>query len=95
MKKVLVIRKAKIYIHVELDDGSKLVLKEDTVVKHMLYKGMMLDEEKPDYTFEEIERAFYFQQYSDFIDGQNARNEKNRHPERNRTVDDLLKNILQ
>ncbi|MBP3940929.1 MAG: RecX family transcriptional regulator [Christensenellaceae bacterium] len=46
MKKILLIRKAKIYIHVELDDGAKLVLKEDTVAKHMLYKGMMLDDEK-------------------------------------------------
>lgn len=39
-----------------------------------------------------MERLFYEQQYRSFIEGQNARNEKNRHPERNRTAEDLLKN---
>ena len=37
---------------------------------------------------------YYEDHYSDFIKGQNARNEKNRHPERNRTTEDLLKNKM-
>ena len=35
---------------------------------------------------------YYTAQYGDFIFFQNERNIKNRHPERNRTVEDLLKN---
>ena len=35
---------------------------------------------------------YYTEHYSDFVDAQNARNEKTRHTERNRTVGDLLKN---
>ena len=48
--------------------------------------------EQPDFSFEEIERMYYYEHYSDHVDAQNARNEKTRHIERNRTVDDLLKN---
>ena len=48
--------------------------------------------EQPDFSFEEIERMYYYEHYSDHVDAQNARNEKTRHTERNRTVDDLLKN---
>lgn len=48
--------------------------------------------EQPDYSFEEIERMYYTEHYSDHVDAQNARNEKTRHTERNRTVGDLLKN---
>lgn len=47
---------------------------------------------QPDFSFEEIERIYYYEHYSDHVDAQNARNEKTRHTERNRTVDDLLKN---
>lgn len=56
------------------------------------FTSAMIDEENPDYTFEEIEHAYYYRHYSEFIYNQNARNEKNRHPERNRTVEDLLAN---
>ena len=42
--------------------------------------------------FEEIEKLYYVQHYGDYVDAQNARNEKSRHTERNRTVEDLLKN---
>lgn len=45
--------------------------------------------EQPDYSFEEIERMYYTEHYSDHVD---ARNEKTRHTERNRTVGDLLRN---
>ena len=44
--------------------------------------------EQPDFSFEEIERIYY----SDYVDAQNARDEKTQHTERNRTVEDLLKN---
>ena len=38
-----------------------------------------------------MEQYFYASQYQNFVNNQNARNEKNRHPERNRTTNDLLK----
>ena len=61
------------------------------------YRGFTTPElrEKPeqsDFSFEEIERMYYYEHYSDHVDAQNARNEKTRHTERNRTVEDLLKN---
>ena len=43
-------------------------------------------------TFEEVEEMFYSSQYRNHVESQNQRNEKNRHPERNRTTLDLLKN---
>ena len=45
--------------------------------------------EQTDFSFEEIERMYYYEHYSDHVDAQNARNEKTRHTERNRTVEDL------
>lgn len=45
-----------------------------------------------DFSFEDIERMYYASKYGDFVDAQNERNEKARYPERNRTVEDLLKN---
>jgi len=50
------------------------------------------DGNTPDFSFEQIEQAYYLQHYSDYVDAQNARNEQRRHAERNRTVEDLLKN---
>lgn len=50
------------------------------------------DTEQPDFTFERIEKIYYTEHYADHIDLQNTRNEKTRHTERNRTVEDLLKN---
>ena len=48
---------------------------------------------EPDtFSFEDVERQYYSNQYSTFVAAQNERNEKARHPERNRTIDDLLKN---
>ena len=46
----------------------------------------------PDFSFEQIEHAYYLEHYGDYVDAQNARNEQRRHSERNRTIDDLLKN---
>ena len=45
-----------------------------------------------DATFEEIERAYYTEHYANFVSGQNARNEKTRHTERNRSIEQILKN---
>lgn len=50
------------------------------------------DPGQPDFSFEEIERMYYTEHYGGHILAQNARNEKTRHTERNRTVEDLLKN---
>ena len=60
------------------------------------YRGFTTPElrenpEQPDFSFEEIERMYYYEHYADHVDAQNARNEKTRHTERNRTVEDLLK----
>ena len=37
-------------------------------------------------SFEEVEQLFYKIHYQDYVEGQNARNLKNHHPERNRTM---------
>ena len=61
------------------------------------YRGFTTHEfrenpEQPDFSFEEIERMYYYEHYGGHVEAQNARNEKTRHIERNRTVEDLLKN---
>ena len=61
------------------------------------YRGFTTHEfrenpEQPDFSFEEIERMFYYEHYGGHVEAQNARNEKTRHTERNPTVEDLLKN---
>lgn len=43
-------------------------------------------------SFEEVERLYYEEHYSDYINAQNERNEKCGHSERNRTVDALRTN---
>lgn len=54
------------------------------------YHGISKDGKLAEMTFEQVEEKFYEEIFADFIQGQNARNIKNRHPERNRTVKDLL-----
>ena len=49
------------------------------------------DEDLAD-TFDEIEKEFYAIHYQGYVDAQNERNLKNRHPERNRTTDDIRHN---
>lgn len=49
-------------------------------------------QEELEVTFEEVEREFYKIHYQGYIDGQTKRNRKNRHPERDRTTDDIRKN---
>ena len=46
----------------------------------------------PDFCFERIEQIYYTDQYGEYVNEQNERNLKNRHPERCRTTRDLLKN---
>ena len=48
---------------------------------------------EPKASFHDVEKMYYEDHYSDFIKGQNARNEKN-HLERKRTTEDLLKNKM-
>lgn len=49
--------------------------------------------DKPDgISFEQIEIQFYEETFGETVRNQNARNERNRHPERNRTVEDLYRN---
>ena len=45
-----------------------------------------------DISFEDVELLYYTSHYTAFINAQNERNIKNRHPNRNRSVEDLLKN---
>lgn len=49
---------------------------------------------EPEASFHDIEKMYYENHYSDFIKGQNARNKKKHHPERNRTTEELLKNKM-
>ena len=58
------------------------------------YQGYCLngDTSERKMTFTEIEKAYYFEHYGDHVDAQNERNEKAGHAERNRTIDDVLKN---
>lgn len=42
-------------------------------------------------SFEEIELAYYRENFGEYVQNQNARNEKQRHPERNRTIEDMYK----
>ena len=52
-----------------------------------------LDPQDPDdlaATFSEVERQFYETHYTAFVEGQNERNAKIRHTERNRSIPDLL-----
>lgn len=55
------------------------------------YQGMRIgcEDETGIKSFEEIEAMFYEEHYSGFINAQNQRNIENRHPERNRTLEDL------
>lgn len=55
------------------------------------YHNPLLDEdkEKTSLSFDEVEAAFYYEQYVDYCDGQHERNKKTGHPERDRTPEDL------
>ena len=76
--------------HIDLERGRKNVYWD-------CYRGYTTlenreDSSQPDFSFEQIERIYYTEKYAASVNAQNARNEKTRHTERNRTVEDLLKN---
>ena len=56
------------------------------------YNGAWTAGKAPERSFADIELQYYEQHYSAHVFAQNARNEKNRHPERNRTAQTLLNN---
>jgi hypothetical protein len=51
----------------------------------------MKDPDRTFMTFEEVESQFYRIVYHESVEAQNERNIRNRHPEMNRTTEDLLK----
>ena len=54
------------------------------------YGGLYrMDEQEDHPSFAEVEKRFYEERYRDFTKKQNARNEARRHPEKNRTPEDL------
>ena len=54
------------------------------------YTGLYRTDEQEDHPgFAEVEKRFYEERYHDFTEKQNARNEARRHPEKNRTPEDL------
>lgn len=59
------------------------------------YQGYTLpndENKKAEFTFSQVEKAYYFNQYSDHCDAQNERNRKCRHYDRVKTTDGLLEN---
>lgn len=44
-------------------------------------------------TFEDVELTYYKENFGEYVQNQNARNEKQRHPERNREVEDLYRDV--
>ena len=59
------------------------------------YQGYttMADRGKEDnFSFNQIEMAYYVDHYSDYVINQNKRHEKARHPDRCKGVEDVLKN---
>ena len=59
------------------------------------YQGYSLpnDENKrARFTFSEVEKSYYVENYSDHVDGQNERNRKARHYDRVKTIDGILTN---
>ncbi len=68
---------------------------DDERVKHNIYwdcyQGYRSGEEFVEnlLSFEDVEKKFYEENYGDFCREQNARNVANRHPERNRSTEDI------
>ena len=59
------------------------------------YQGYSLpndENERARFTFSEVEKAYYVENYSDHVDGQNERNRKARHYDRVKTIDSILEN---
>ena len=68
----------------------------DNKVKQNLYWDWMqggrteINKKRKPLSFEQVEKKYYEEHYSDYLEGQNARYIKNRHKEKIRTMDDLL-----
>ena len=76
--------------HIDVDRSKQNIYWDCyTGLSSALTKGQ---DKENDYSFEKIEQIYYYEHYADHIRAQNERNEKTRHTERNRTVDDLLTN---
>ena len=56
------------------------------------YQGYSLPgiEDNRKYTFSEIEREFYYENYREFVEGQNQRNREARHTDRHKTIDGII-----
>ena len=59
------------------------------------YQGYCLPgmEDNRKYTFSEIEKEFYYENYHEFVEGQNRRNREARHTDRQKTIGGILENI--
>ena len=60
-------------------------------MKTEIFQGFRTGQDETQITFEEVEKNFYSLFYQGSVEAQNARNIRNRHPERNKTTDDLLR----
>ena len=59
------------------------------------YQGYSLLNDKNErvkFTFAEVEKAYYVEKYSDYVDGQNEKNRKARYYDRVKTIDGILEN---
>lgn len=58
------------------------------------YQGYCLPgmEDNRKYTFSEIEKEFYYENYHEFVEGQNRRNREARHTDRQKTIEGILEN---
>ena len=77
--------------------GIAGIIDRDPILKNRSYVTMelkvkeLVDEANDGAaTFEEVEQRFYSLFYRESVEAQNERNIQNRHPERNRSTDDLL-----
>lgn len=51
-------------------------------------------EDNRKYTFFEIEKEFYYENYSEFVEGQNQRNREARYADRQKTIEGILENTM-
>ena len=61
-------------------------------IDHRSYKRQGIDKIPSVHLGPAASQMYYYEHYGGHVEAQNARNEKTRHTERNRTVEDLLKN---
>lgn len=76
--------------HIDEDRAKQNVYWD--VYQGLSFPGKDKNPNLPEMTFSQVESAYYCDKYYAFTVAQNERNEKSRHPERNRTTDDILRN---